>query len=313
MPSRLRRRRRSVPDPTPRVGRSEDRGQHARGRKPSRKELRRRVRKLRDQLGDAQRELDLLRSSSLEVFPDVALAEGVAETIAAVKSDRLTYLTHDQLTSLATCVAEADRSGRPGILIEAGAALGGSAIVMAKTKEAGRPMRVYDVFGMIPPPTAADGDDVHERYATITAGESGGLGGDTYYGYRDDLVGEVTASFARHGVPLEDNAVTLVQGRFEDTLVVDEPVALAHVDGDWYESTMTCLERIAPRLVEGGRIVVDDYHSWTGCRRAVDEYFADRPGYRVEMRAKVHVVRVQTASDVAEGAGLGAADVPGPE
>ena len=45
-------------------------------------------------------------------------------------------------------------------------------------------------------------------------------------------------------------------------------------------------------LVPGGRIVLDDYWAWSGCRRAVDEYFTDRPGYVVERRAKVHVVRV---------------------
>ena len=54
---------------------------------------------------------------------------------------------------------------------------------------------------------------------------------------------------------------------------------------------MTCLERIAPLVVPGGRIVLDDYDHWSGCRRAVDEYFADRPGFRLEHKAKLHVVR----------------------
>jgi hypothetical protein len=44
--------------------------------------------------------------------------------------------------------------------------------------------------------------------------------------------------------------------------------------------------------VVGGRIVIDDYFMWSGCREAVDEYFADRPGFRVERRAKVHIVRL---------------------
>ena len=83
----------------------------------------------------------------------------------------------------------------------------------------------------------------------------------------------------------------LVRGLFEDTLHLDGPVAFDHLDGDWYASTTVCLERIAPRLVPGGRIVLDDYYQWSGCRTAVDEYFADRPGYRVEHRACVHVVR----------------------
>jgi hypothetical protein len=152
-------------------------------------------------------------------------------------------------------------------------------------------MKIYDVFGMIPPPSAQDGDDVHERYAKITAGEARGPGGETYYGYRADLYDEVRASFARLGVPTEERHIELIKGLFEDTIDLDEPVAIAHLDGDWYESTMTCLERIAPLVVSGGRIVLDDYYAWSGCRRAVDEYFSGREGFRLEHGARLHVVR----------------------
>jgi O-methyltransferase len=92
---------------------------------------------------------------------------------------------------------------------------------------------------------------------------------------------------------VEENRVDLVKGRFEDTLELDgPPVAFAHLDGDWYESTMTCLTRIAPRLSVGGRIVIDDYYTWSGCRRAVNDYFKDRPGFRLLRRAKLHVVKL---------------------
>ena len=97
--------------------------------------------------------------------------------------------------------------------------------------------------------------------------------------------------FARHGIKPAEHNVELVQGLFQDTLEIGEPVAFAHLDGDWYESTMTCLERIVPHLVVGGRIVLDDYFHYSGCRDAVDEYFQDRPGFRLERRMKLHVVR----------------------
>ena len=145
---------------------------------------------------------------------------------------------------------------------------------------------------MIPPPGERDGADVHERYATIAGGASEGIGGETYYGYRDDLLAEVTDSFARHGLPLADNRVELIQGLFEDTIDLDEPVALAHLDGDWYASTMTCLTRIAPLLAVGGRLVIDDYDAWSGCRAAVEEFFAGRDGFRFERRGRLHIVRV---------------------
>jgi hypothetical protein len=38
-------------------------------------------------------------------------------------------------------------------------------------------------------------------------------------------------------------------------------------------------------------MVIDDYDAWTGCRRAVDEYFGGRSGYRIERRSRLHVVK----------------------
>ncbi|MGH3361778.1 MAG: TylF/MycF/NovP-related O-methyltransferase, partial [Nocardioides sp.] len=189
-------------------------------------------------------------------------------------------------------VTDLERADVPGILIEAGTARGGSAIVIAAAKARERKLKVYDVFDMIPPPTERDGPDVHRRYDDIRTGQATGVGGDEYYGYRQDLIGEVTESFSRLGVPTAENTVELVQGLFQDTVQVDEPVAFAHLDGDWYESTMTCLERIAPYISPGGRIVLDDYYAWSGCRTAVDEYFADRSDFQLLFRAKVHAIRV---------------------
>jgi predicted O-methyltransferase YrrM len=240
---------------------------------------RRKLRKARNELREARAQL----ASGLP--PDIE------RTIAEARAERLTYLKPANLRELASIVQQIERERLPGVVIEAGAARGGSAIVLAAAKAPERPMKVYDVFGMIPAPGEHDGADVHERYAKIAAGDARGVGGEKYYGYRDDLYREVGESFARLGVPVDENNVELIRGLFEDTIRLDEPVAFAHLDGDWYESTMTCLERIAPLLVPGGTIVLDDYYKWSGCRAAVDEYFADRDGFRLEHRAKLRVVR----------------------
>lgn len=255
-------------------------------------ELRRRLRRKRAEVKSLRQELRATRASVRDPFPDSELPARVGPVIDGVCEEKLTYLSKENLAALASVVAEADRSARPGVLIEAGTARGGSAIVIAAAKSPERRLLVYDVFGMIPEPTETDGVDVQKRYEKIKSGEARGVGGETYYGYRDDLLGEVTESFSRHGVPVEENNVELVKGLFQDTIDLDEPVAFAHLDGDWYESTMVCLERIVPLLVPGGRIVLDDYYHWSGCRDAVDEYFADRPGYRIERRAKVHVTKI---------------------
>lgn len=221
---------------------------------------------------------------------------GIEDVIAQVRERKLTYLNERCLSDLARAVAEADRERLPGLIVEAGTALGGSAIVMAHAKQPARRMRVYDAFTMIPPPSDHDGDDVHHRYAKISSGRASGIGGDTYYGYRDDLLGEVTASFEAFGVDLAESNVRLIKGYFDETLHLDEPVAVAHLDGDWYESTRTCLERIEPHLVSGGRLVIDDYFKWSGCRRAVDEYFDGRTGYEFKRHGRLHIVKAGTPS-----------------
>jgi O-methyltransferase len=67
--------------------------------------------------------------------------------------------------------------------------------------------------------------------------------------------------------------VHLIKGLVQDTLQVDQPVFLAHIDVDWYDPVLACLERIVPRLSDDGFLVLDDYNDWSGCRRAVDDYF----------------------------------------
>lgn len=214
----------------------------------------------------------------------------VDPVVGAVRKERLTYLPVGALNDLFEAAVAADRDGRPGIFLEAGCALGGSAIVLARAKTPDRPLRVHDVFGMIPPPTEEDGEDVHARYQKIKSGQASGLGGDTYYGYETDLIDRVRQTFERFGLPPEEHAISLVPGLFQDTIVGDEPVALAHIDGDWYESVRTCLDRIGPRLPPGGVMVIDDYFKWSGCRRAVDEFLAGHPDdYRTVRRTRLHV------------------------
>lgn len=242
-------------------------------------------------LSRAQDELTLLRRSSLDLYPDIEIPAPVQQVCDGVLAEHLTYLQPEALRSVVAAVLETERADRPGLIVEAGTALGGSAIAMAAAKAPGRRMRVYDAFGMIPPPGEKDTDRERARYEQIVAGASRGLGQETYYGYREDLLGEVTASFARFGLPVAESDVQLVPGLFEDTIDLDEPVALVHLDGDWYDSTMTCLTRLVPLLVPGGRVIVDDYFHWTGCRTAVDEFVEGRTDLRVEHRAKVHLVK----------------------
>lgn len=197
---------------------------------------------------------------------------GERELIARIRAERLTYLSDARLASLASTCRSIEAAGRPGVFLEAGCALGGSAILIASLKSPERPFFVYDVFDMIPAPTKEDTQDVHDRYRTIVAGKSKGIGGDRYYGYVQDLYEVVRSNLRSFGIDCEEQSVSLIKGLVQQTMRIGQPVAFAHVDVDWYEPVMTCLERVFPSLVVGGSMILDDYHDWGGCRRAVDEY-----------------------------------------
>ena len=214
------------------------------------------------------------------------------EVITAVREGGLTYLSESALSDLYETTVRLEESKLEGIIVEAGCALGGSAIVLASAKSPSRPLSVYDVFGMIPPPSELDGSDVHERYQVIASGGAEGIAGKKYYGYEENLLEQVRKNFLTSGLDPDVNNIRFVRGLFEDTLHIDQPVALAHIDGDWYRSVMTCLERIEPRIVPGGIMVIDDYEHWSGCRKAVDEYFAGRSGYQFEQRSRLHIRRI---------------------
>jgi hypothetical protein len=73
---------------------------------------------------------------------------------------------------------------------------------------------------------------------------------------------------------LRDSQVRFLEGWFSETLfrLPRTPLALARLDGDYYESTRDALRELYPRLSPGGFLIIDDYNLPLGCKRAVDEY-----------------------------------------
>ena len=215
---------------------------------------------------------------------------GAFFTLLRVRRSRLSYLGIVALADLIEAVISIERQKLPGVFMEAGCALGGSALVITSAKSKDKPFFVYDVFGLIPSPGQEDGQDSIHRYEQIVAGESSGIAGNEYYGYVPDLYEVVQKNFYQFKLPPSEHNVELVKGLFEDTLVLRQPVAFAHLDCDWYASVKTCLERIVPCLVPGGRLVIDDYDDWSGCKKAVDEYFYDKmTEYEFKYRKKLHI------------------------
>jgi asparagine synthase (glutamine-hydrolysing) len=209
---------------------------------------------------------------------------------------RLTYLPPAKLRVIER---EADRISRQGVagdFAEFGVALGGSGIVMASKAAGQRSYHGFDVFGMIPPPeNEKDGEKSKERYQVIVSGKSQGIGGEEYYGYRDDLITAVKNSFAQFKVPVDGKNVFLHKGLFEDTWEEASrsinALALVHIDCDWYDPVQFSLARSDSKLSVGGAIILDDYFAYEGARSATDEFLAAHPNYQAERRAPHMIIR----------------------
>lgn len=228
-----------------------------------------------------------LRSKIRRLFSGLEARRLEAPT-RAVRDEGLTYLTVEKLLRLEKLIDRVKAAKVPGDFVEFGVALGGTAIILARHAAGDRRFHGFDVFGMIPPPTS-DKDDAasRERYDVIRSGKSEGINGETYYGYRKDLLKDVKDSFTRHGLAVDGDRIALHKGLFEDTLphVPIHSIALAHVDCDWYDPVSYCLRSIAPRMSDGGAILLDDYNDYGGARAAVDDFCRENGNFKFEKGA----------------------------
>lgn len=203
-----------------------------------------------------------------------------------VRKARLTYLSPLKLYRLEGAMKTVKREKVPGCFAEFGIALGGSGVLISRAAQAdNRAFHGFDVFGMIPPPSAErDDEKSNERYQQIAEGGSVGIGGDTYYGYIDNLYDQVCDTFAKYDVPCRDGAVMLHKGLFDETLPhVDlGAVAFAHIDCDWYDPVLYCLEALDPFMSSGGKIILDDYNDYGGCQKATDDFLKAHPNYSLD-------------------------------
>ena len=144
----------------------------------------------------------------------------------------------------------------PGDFWECGVYKGGTARLLAERLAASdKRLHLFDTFGGMP---ATGPEDLH--------GE--GDFADTSPAAVCERVGHA-------------DRVKFHVGRIPGTFVVGDasPIAFAHIDVDIYRSILDCCAEIYPRLTPGGIMVFDDYGfpSCPGARKAVDEFFADKP------------------------------------
>lgn len=170
-----------------------------------------------------------------------------------------------RLDCLQTCVESVLSDGVLGDLVETGAWRGGSCMLMrAVLKEYGSTDRYVwcaDSFEGMPVPTATEDDPGKTGLKDLSARS-----------YLNVSLEEVQENFKRFG--LLDDQVKFLKGWFCDTLQTfpDRPIAVLRLDGDLYESTMSALNALYPKVSKGGYVIIDDYNSWESCKHAVTSY-----------------------------------------
>lgn len=85
----------------------------------------------------------------------------------------------------------------------------------------------------------------------------------------------------------DDKRLIVTKGWFNDTCKISavQNISFLRLDGDLYESTKDAIEAFYDRVVQGGFIYVDDYGSFIGCKRAIDEFRKTRG-----IRDKLHFI-----------------------
>ena len=160
-----------------------------------------------------------------------------------------------------------------GAIVECGVAEGGTAAMMALTSQTlGSIKRLkwfFDSYEGLPEPTAEDYE-----------------GGKTGHFIRPLPKGsclgtiEQVSDLMFNKLGFTKDEVFLVKGWFQDTVPVYRdkvgPIAVLRLDGDWYESTKIPLDNFYDLIVPGGAVIVDDYATCFGSRRAVDEFRLSR-------------------------------------
>jgi O-methyltransferase len=70
--------------------------------------------------------------------------------------------------------------------------------------------------------------------------------------------------------------VNFIKGWFSETLATTpiRQIAVLRLDGDHYSSTMDALNGLYSKVTPRGYVIVDDYNTFAGCKRAVTEFRA---------------------------------------
>jgi O-methyltransferase len=172
---------------------------------------------------------------------------------------------------------DAVKQGLPGDFVELGVARGGCAALMGSAifdgadKEGSR-LWLFDSFEGLPPPGELD----YEESVTCETGDHiRPLDEGSCLGTLNEVEHLL---FDTYRFPRE--RIALVKGWFEDTIPrvgkEIDGIAVLRIDADWYDSTKICLDHFYDKVTPGGAVIIDDYETCHGCKKALDTFLSER-------------------------------------
>lgn len=223
-----------------------------------------------------------------DCLPEEDLPPDVREMIACIRGS--TMVTLPRLISLVEQVRHCEQADVPGAFVECGVWKGGCMGLMALANlrygKARRDLHLFDAFTEIcEPDETIDGDRAVREVRAWTRGAGGTAGRLTALtGFYDAFGGpgtlEENVELLERKIQYDARKIHYHKGWFQDTLPTDAStvgaIAILRLDGDWYASTKTCLEHLYDQVVPSGYVIIDDFDTYDGCRKAVDEFIASR-------------------------------------
>lgn len=195
-----------------------------------------------------------------------------------------TQLSPERVGNMVDAVRFAVRANIPGAVVECGVWRGGAMMAAAQAlmavSDATRELWLYDTFEGMPDPSP------HDVFIEGNPAQEILKSGDNFAALAD-----VQRNMDTTGYPTD--LITYVKGKVEDTIPSRIPasVAVLRLDTDWYESTRHELENLYSLVSPGGVVIIDDYGSWRGSQKAVDEFMSslERPMYlaRIDYTGRV--------------------------
>lgn len=184
-----------------------------------------------------------------------------------------TMTSIEKLYAMYSAVRYLHRANISGDIVECGVWRGGSMMMAALTAlalgDTSRHLFLFDTFEGHPEPNRdKDEPSLHDEWRSRRLT-------DQSSDWARASLDEVRRNIESTGYPMGN--VTFVKGLVQDTVPANAPagIALLRLDTDWYDSTACELKYLYPRLSDYGLLIIDDYGTMAGQRRAVDEYLAE--------------------------------------